>query len=100
MPGSPFIHLIFSKFTGGGLYGLPVYTIYKLKFQKLLITCSWVRIGQHVVVPGPGAAMTPIPKAHISEEIYKYESESMKCSICLCLVSIIHSLVNIHKRFL
>lgn len=79
---------------------LPVYTIHKFKFRKPLITCSGVRIGQHVVVPGPGAAMTPIPKAHISEEIYKYESESIKCFIFVCLVSIIHSLVNIHKRVL
>lgn len=56
--------------------------------------CSGVRIGQHVVVPGPGAAMTPIPKAHISEEIYKYESESMKCSTYFCKFSFNNSFIS------
>lgn len=43
---------------------------YKFKFRKPLITCSGVRTGQHLVVPGPVymtvvhvVYMTPIPKA-------------------------------------
>lgn len=56
--------------------------------------CSGVRIGQYVVVPpGPGWSMTPIPNAHISDEIYKYESESMKCSI-VCMFSFNNSFIS------